>query len=226
MCASCAARRRVGVVTGLAMEAKIISKAANDGGHHHPHLEVAGPGAPEAQDTVDRLINQGAEAILSFGLAGGLDPRIPAGALLVPEGVLLPQDGSLKVLETDRKWRMRLVNLLSSGINVREDPLLCSMHPVLGVADKAKLHRDSEAGAVDMESAPDSPRRLEPWRSVPGIAGRVGLCRHCHPGRRRRCHDPRRSSQHLADYRGLGTGHASFAELLHLGQQSHLASRA
>ena len=74
MCASCAARRRVGVVTGLVMEARIVAKAANEGSHHRPHLKIAGPGAPTAQVTVDRLIAEGAEAILSFGLAGGLDP--------------------------------------------------------------------------------------------------------------------------------------------------------
>ena len=74
MCASCAAQRRVGVVTGLVMEARIVARAANEGSHHRPHLKIAGPGAPTAQVTVDRLIAEGAEAILSFGLAGGLDP--------------------------------------------------------------------------------------------------------------------------------------------------------
>src|SRR5262245_730348 len=153
MCASCAARRRVGVVTGLAMEARIIARAANEGGHHRPHLKIAGPGAPTAQVTVDRLIAEGAEAILSFGLAGGLDPKIPPGALIVPEGVLLPESNGLKVLETDRRWRNRLVNLLSSGSEVRESPLLCSFGPVLGVADRARLPRDREAGASAMEPA-------------------------------------------------------------------------
>src|SRR4029078_5214253 len=115
MCASCAVRRRVGVVTGLAMEARIIAKAANAGGHHRPHLQIAGPGAPSAQATVDRLIAEGAEAILSFGLAGGLDPRIPPGALLIPEGVLLPEEQGLKLIETDRRWRMRLGNPVYPG---------------------------------------------------------------------------------------------------------------
>ena len=223
MCASCAARRRVGVVTGLVMEARIIAKAANEGGHHRPHLKIAGPGAPTAQVTVDRLIAEGAEAILSFGLAGGLDPSIPPGALIVPEGVLLPESDGLKVLETDRRWRNRLVNLLSSGSEVRENPLLCSFEPVLGVADKAKLHQDSEAGAVDMESALIA--RAAANRSVPFLALRaVSDCA--------ATAIPAAAASAMTQggrlniwpiIVALATGQLNLLDLLHVGRQSQLA---
>jgi adenosylhomocysteine nucleosidase len=224
MCASCAARRRVGVVTGLVMEARIIAKAANEGGHHRPHLKIAGPGAPTAQVTVDRLIAEGAEAILSFGLAGGLDPSIPPGALIVPEGVLLPESDGLKVLETDRRWRNRLVNLLSSGSEVRENPLLCSFEPVLGVADKAKLHQDSEAGAVDMESALIA--RAAANRSVPFLALRaVSDCA--------ATAIPAAAASAMTQggrlniwpiIVALATGQLNLLDLLHVGRQSQLAA--
>jgi adenosylhomocysteine nucleosidase len=223
MCASCAARRRVGVVTGLVMEARIVAKAANEGGHHRPHLKIAGPGAPTAQVTVDRLIAEGAEAILSFGLAGGLDPSIPPGALIVPEGVLLPESDGLKVLETDRRWRNRLVNLLSSGSEVRENPLLCSFEPVLGVADKAKLHQDSEAGAVDMESALIA--RAAANRSVPFLALRaVSDCA--------ATAIPAAAASAMTQggrlniwpiIVALATGQLNLLDLLHVGRQSQLA---
>jgi adenosylhomocysteine nucleosidase len=224
MCASCAARRRVGVVTGLVIEARIIAKAANEGGHHRPHLKIAGPGAPTAQVTVDRLIAEGAEAILSFGLAGGLDPSIPPGALIVPEGVLLPESDGLKVLETDRRWRNRLVNLLSSGSEVRENPLLCSFEPVLGVADKAKLHQDSEAGAVDMESALIA--RAAANRSVPFLALRaVSDCA--------ATAIPAAAASAMTQggrlniwpiIVALATGQLNLLDLLHVGRQSQLAA--
>lgn len=224
MCASCAARRRVGVVTGLVMEARIVARAANEGGHHRPHLKIAGPGAPTAQVTVDRLIAEGAEAILSFGLAGGLDPSIPPGALIVPEGVLLPESDGLKVLETDRRWRNRLVNLLSSGSEVRENPLLCSFEPVLGVADKAKLHQDSEAGAVDMESALIA--RAAANRSVPFLALRaVSDCA--------ATAIPAAAASAMTQggrlniwpiIVALATGQLNLLDLLHVGRQSQLAA--
>ena len=176
------------------MEARIISKSANQGGHHRPHCcKSPVPAHPSAQATVDHLIGEGAEAILSFGLAGGLDPRIPPGALMIPEGVLLPEQSGLKLLETDRRWRIRLVNLLSSGTDVHENPLLCSFEPVLRVADKAKLHQDSEAGAVDMEIGADRARGRQSRGAVPGVAGGFRLRRHGHTGSGRFCHDQGRS---------------------------------
>jgi adenosylhomocysteine nucleosidase len=224
MCASCAARRRVGVVTGLVMEARIVAKAANEGGHHRPHLKIAGPGAPTAQVTVDRLIAEGAEAILSFGLAGGLDPSIPPGALIVPEGVLLPESDGLKVLETDRRWRNRLVNLLSSGSEVRENPLLCSFEPVLGVADKAKLHQDSEAGAVDMESALIA--RAAANRSVPFLALRaVSDCAATAiPAAAASAMTPGGRLNIWPIIVALATGQLNLLDLLHVGRQSQLAA--
>jgi adenosylhomocysteine nucleosidase len=224
MCASCAARRRVGVVTGLAMEARIVAKAANEGGHHRPHLKIAGPGAPSAQATVDRLIAEGAEAILSFGLAGGLDPSIPPGALIVPEGVLLPDHDGLKVIETDRRWRNRLVNLLSSGSEVREDPLLCSLEPVLGVADKARLHQDSEAGAVDMESALIA--RAAAKRGVPFLALRaVSDCAATAiPAAAASAMTKGGRLNIWPIIVALATGQLCLFDLLHVGQQSQLAA--
>ena len=61
MCASCAARRRVGVVTGLAMESRIVAKAANDGGTLFGSL-AQGYGAPPAvanayKDVVSKFVH-------------------------------------------------------------------------------------------------------------------------------------------------------------------------
>jgi adenosylhomocysteine nucleosidase len=206
------------------MEARIIARAANEGGHHRPHLKIAGPGAPTAQVTVDRLIAEGAEAILSFGLAGGLDPSIPPGALIVPEGVLLPESDGLKVLETDRRWRNRLVNLLSSGSEVRENPLLCSFEPVLGVADKAKLHQDSEAGAVDMESALIA--RAAANRSVPFLALRaVSDCAATAiPAAAASAMTPGGRLNIWPIIVALATGQLNLLDLLHVGRQSQLAA--
>jgi adenosylhomocysteine nucleosidase len=206
------------------MEARIIARAANEGGHHHPHLKIAGPGAPTAQATVDRLIAEGAEAILSFGLAGGLDPSIPPGALIIPEGVLLPESDGLKVLETDRRWRNRLVNLLSSGSEVRENPLLCSFEPVLGVADKAKLHQDSEAGAVDMESALIA--RAAANRGVPFLALRaVSDCAGTAiPAAAAAAMTAGGRLNIWPIIVALATGQLNLLDLLHVGQQSQLAT--
>src|SRR5512135_2689308 len=51
------------------------------------------------------LIAQGATVLVSFGLAGGLDPALRPGDLMLADSVILPDGGRI---ETDRTWRARL----------------------------------------------------------------------------------------------------------------------
>ena len=74
----------VGVVVGLAAEARF---AAPLGGHVQ-----AGGGTPAgAEAAVARLLACGVRALLSFGLAGGLDRALRPGAVIVPGSVIVPR---------------------------------------------------------------------------------------------------------------------------------------
>ena len=76
----------IGFVTGLTAEARI---AAGCGG-----LARAGGGTPAGAEAAARqLIAQGATALVSFGLAGGLDPALRPGALIVPAEIV--ENGSV-----------------------------------------------------------------------------------------------------------------------------------
>src|SRR5580658_5541681 len=70
----------LGVVVGLASEVRIARRLG----------EVAIGGArPEgAEAAAEQLIARGATALLSFGLAGGLDPNLHPGDVIVPVAVL------------------------------------------------------------------------------------------------------------------------------------------
>ena len=61
------ASERVGVVVGLKAEARIARKLGWD-------IAIGGGGVVGAAKAVDVLIGRGATALVSFGLAGGLDP--------------------------------------------------------------------------------------------------------------------------------------------------------
>lgn len=68
-------------MTGLAAEARLLQAVS-------PRLVGIGGGMPEgAALEAERLIGRGATGLISFGLAGGLDPALPAGFLLVPDRV-------------------------------------------------------------------------------------------------------------------------------------------
>ena len=70
---------RPGLVTGLAAEARVAARLG---------AALAGGGLPEgAEAAAERLVAEGATALVSFGLCGGLDPALDAGALLVPRAV-------------------------------------------------------------------------------------------------------------------------------------------
>ena len=68
-----------GLVTGLAAEARLAARLG---------AALAGGGLPAgAEAAAERLVAQGATALVSFGLCGGLDPALDPGALLVPRTV-------------------------------------------------------------------------------------------------------------------------------------------
>ncbi len=70
----------LGIVTGLTAEARIARRLGD---------VEAGGGTPfGAEIAAERLVARGATALLSFGLAGGLDPALKPGHLVVPLAVV------------------------------------------------------------------------------------------------------------------------------------------
>jgi adenosylhomocysteine nucleosidase len=87
------------------------------------------------------LLDAGATGIVSFGLAGGLDPKLPAGSLVVAEAVA----ANGRVLRTDPGLSARLggsTGHLCLGLD----------HCVVSIAEKRRLRRETGAAVVDMES--------------------------------------------------------------------------
>jgi adenosylhomocysteine nucleosidase len=79
-------------------------------------------------------------------MAGGLDPSLQAGEILLPSEVLTA-DG--RVHRCEKGWRERL----GATIVARSGRLLTSARSVGSVEGKAALFRSTGAVAVDMESA-------------------------------------------------------------------------
>ncbi len=137
---------RLGVITGLAREADCLQAEVTAG-----TLRVACAGAdPErAARHAEGLVRQGCRALVSFGVAGGLDPCLVPGDLLLAD-VVLTTDGAR--LRTDDFWRRRLVERCGAACSVHVAPLLGADDPVLRPAEKADLRRRTGAWSVDMES--------------------------------------------------------------------------
>jgi adenosylhomocysteine nucleosidase len=129
----------LGIVAALEAEARTLGPAMRrqdglaslgDGAL----LVVSGMGGELAAVAAHRLAEAGVSALLSFGLAGGLDPALDAGRVVLPSEVI--SLGGARVA-TCAEWRGRMARTIAD------------LEPV---ADKAMLFRETGAAAVDMES--------------------------------------------------------------------------
>ena len=125
------------VVCGLKAEADI---AAGD------DVTVVCGGGDQARLAADlaRLAPKAA-AIVSFGVAGGLDPSLKPGALAVAAGVVTTEG---ERYPSDPEWALRLAGRLAAPTTV----FAAVDVPIADVAGKAALHAATGAALVDMES--------------------------------------------------------------------------
>ncbi len=143
----------LGIVVGLAAEARV---ARGLGGQ----VAIGGGTAAGAADAARRLVAEGAMALLSFGLAGGLDPVLPAGTVIIP-GAVIDQHGNRWA--TDSAFNA----VLGSGEQSPDDGgmTLLASASIIGMASrKQALWRQFSASATDMESG-----------AVASVARRAGL---------------------------------------------------
>ncbi len=157
---------RVGVVTGMIAESRCLGAALQQiPPANRPLIYCAGANLRRAQDGTRALIDQGVEALMSFGLAGGLAPGTVPGDLLCATEVLDADGGKWP---TNEMWRQSLSTALASDADA---PLFCSPEPIASVEMKARLHLESGATAVDMESAAVAAGAAD--ASLPFVALRV-----------------------------------------------------
>jgi adenosylhomocysteine nucleosidase len=140
----------VGIVTGLASEARLVRRALAHGeAQAGITVACAGPGPEHARAAVHGLIAGGAAALASVGLAGGLKPSAWPGLVVVARRVVTADGAGW---DTDTEWRARLVAALIGDDDVLEALLCGADAPVLSAADKAALFAATGAHAVDTES--------------------------------------------------------------------------
>lgn len=106
----------------------------------------AGADPNRAADGARRLLECGCSALLSFGVAGALDPALRVGEVIVPEAIISPFGDRLP---TDDGWRQRLLSYLDTARSV---PVAGSDVALLNRTQKAEVRRRTGAAAVDMES--------------------------------------------------------------------------
>lgn len=129
-------------VCGLTKEAGI---AAGPG-----ILAIAGGGSRAALEGRLAAVDPAqVAAVVSFGIAGALDPSLRVGDVVLATAVVGEADTFPCAALVRESWVQRL---RSNGVATVETRIAGSDVPLLNVADKAALHSRTGAAAVDMES--------------------------------------------------------------------------
>src|SRR5207253_8076336 len=112
-------------------------------------VAVSGIGGSAAARGARALIDAGATALISWGMAGGLDPALAAGTIFLPSEVI-SRDGTARM--TARYWRERLGAGLAAHRPLGGGKLPTSPRAVGSGRAQAPGFSETGAAAVDMES--------------------------------------------------------------------------
>ncbi len=124
----------IGIVVGLSAEARLARRATG-------RVAVGGGEATGAARAARALAEAGVTGLLSFGLAGGLAPDLPAGTVLVPEFVLA-SDGARWLTDPD----------LSTRFGRRSGTVFAGDNVLATTTDKRHVFEQTGAVATDLES--------------------------------------------------------------------------
>jgi hopanoid-associated phosphorylase len=145
------------IVSGLAAESKIAASGQNAtlcGGGNIARLEAE----------IISALRGGVAGIVSFGIAGGLVPNMPAGAVVLAQSVVSKGERRL----CDPNWLARLAQRLPAAANA---VIFGADAPLADRRHKATLGSETGAVAVDMES--HIAARLAAIHGVPFAAVRI-----------------------------------------------------
>jgi hopanoid-associated phosphorylase len=164
----------IGLVAALPLEVECLAGRLDPGAgatfSGNGRLRLSGLGGHNARRAAIELADSGVTGLLSWGSAGGLDPGLASGTLLLPEYVLTAEGQKFGITAT---WRAELQGLMSCQFWIHGGHLVQSPRPVTTVQQKQALFARTGAAAVDMESA--SIAEVAASRGLPFVAVRAVL---------------------------------------------------
>jgi len=129
----------LGILCGLEAEA-IIARRINEA-----QVACAASRPQMARWLARELVRRGAKRLLSFGIAGGLEPGLPAGTIIV--GTQVQSKDGVTICTDD--W---VTSLVQKFPEAHCGPLWGSEYVVASVKEKRSLYEKSRCLAVDLES--------------------------------------------------------------------------
>ena len=125
----------------------IASMSSIIGMDSRPLIKCSGPGPDRVSVACNDLNNDKIMGIVSFGIAGGMDPKLRSGSVLLPKAVVTA-DGAF--FQTDDTWRR---SVAKNWPVAREQSRQLGVNKLIKSTDeKMQLFQATGAHALDMES--------------------------------------------------------------------------
>jgi hopanoid-associated phosphorylase len=141
---------RLGIITGMATEAARVAKAADELPENaRPLVAAVGGDARKAEEAARKFAHDGVVGLVSFGIAGGLDPSLNPGDIVIADAISGPDD---TVTPASAAWRDSVAAGIGAARRVVVGPVAGSDGAVSTAQAKAALRARTGAVAVDMES--------------------------------------------------------------------------
>ena len=141
---------RIGIVCGLASEARIARQAIPSG--TTVAIRVSGASSKQAYSDAKSLIATGLDVLVSLGVAGGLDVECKPGTLVIGDTVKGPDGSSVNVSKAIVGSLLDAAH--SAGLETRVGGIIGVDCVVSDADQKRRLAKQSGALAIDMESHP------------------------------------------------------------------------
>jgi hopanoid-associated phosphorylase len=125
------------VVVGMAFEARIAASLGVP--------VICGGDGRNLAASLARTMAAGCSGLISFGVAGGLAPRLEPGTCVIGSAIL--DEGERRV--TDARWAQRLMRIIPGSVH---GAIVGVREPIAHAAEKRALYEETGAVAVDMES--------------------------------------------------------------------------
>jgi hopanoid-associated phosphorylase len=114
-------------------------------------LTFCAGGSPSRAFTgAEHLLRNGADALVSFGIAGALEPTLKPGQIILAENVI---NGTGKQFKTDAIWYRTLTETLAPHVKFTCGSIVTMKNAATTPTEKASLFARTGALAVDMESS-------------------------------------------------------------------------
>lgn len=147
---------KAGIVVAMPQELETLVNPKGRQGHsviHHSDnilICLSGIGAQNAKKASKKLLEHGADRLISWGTAASLTADVRPGTLIVPDKILTKD---LQTIETDAVLRSSITELLSQNGSIITTDTLCETQTFLvDEVDKSSLAKHSKAKAADMET--------------------------------------------------------------------------